>query len=247
MKLSVMAVVTAISIAHDISDDFMDWECPGFPCFIVNYFDQRPATDMKQTCTPLHSFTHCQYLQEGQSFPVRYNNYTAAGWHNMTRPHPCAAVDFGCMQNTNKTVTGHQGACLQGSLSKCKSLCDNLNLLAPYDGRCYSRCEAYCPEPFGDLQCSDCESHGYGADECGCGYCGSFGGCGFTCGKDPNQASLGPKCFNLPPSPSPTPVLPPTPAPGYTTSPPETTTTPSPTPSPTPSAFICSECESHGF
>lgn len=47
------------------------------------------------------------------------------------------------------------------------------------------------PSMFG---CEECSAHGYGDDQCHCGYCGSFGGCGFTCGKDPSQAPLGPKC-----------------------------------------------------
>merc|ERR1711871_150447 len=44
------------------------------------------------------------------------------------------------------------------------------------------------------FSCGECESHGFGADQCGCGYCGSFGGCGWTCGHDANQNPLGPKC-----------------------------------------------------
>merc|ERR1711988_1236269 len=62
----------------------------------------------------------------------------------------------------------------------------------------------------GGFSCGECEAHGFGADQCGCGFCGSFGGCGFTCGHDPHQAPLGPKCVN---SPSPTPSPTPSPAP----------------------------------
>jgi cellulose 1,4-beta-cellobiosidase len=44
------------------------------------------------------------------------------------------------------------------------------------------------------LHCSQCEAKGYEADKCGCGYCGSYGGCGWTCGHDSSQPPLGPKC-----------------------------------------------------
>ena len=26
----------------DLTDDWADWECPGFPCYIVNYFEYQP-------------------------------------------------------------------------------------------------------------------------------------------------------------------------------------------------------------
>jgi len=47
-----------------------------------------------------------------------------------------------------------------------------------------------------EFSCSQCEAHNFGKDQCGCGYCGSYGGCGWTCGhgasSDPSP--LGPKC-----------------------------------------------------
>jgi len=45
-----------------------------------------------------------------------------------------------------------------------------------------------------EIKCSECEAHGHGADQCHCGYCGSYGGCGWTCGHDSSHAPLGPKC-----------------------------------------------------
>jgi len=44
------------------------------------------------------------------------------------------------------------------------------------------------------FSCDDCVAHGFKEDQCGCGYCSSFGSCGFTCGKDASQAPLGPQC-----------------------------------------------------
>jgi len=48
----------------------------------------------------------------------------------------------------------------------------------------------------GQLSCAQCTAHGYQADGCGCGYCGSYGGCGWTCGHGgPNDpAPRGPRC-----------------------------------------------------
>jgi hypothetical protein len=37
-----------------------------------------------------------------------------------------------------------------------------------------------------------CEDHGYKPDGCGCGVCGSFGGCSFSCGADPKAGRV--KC-----------------------------------------------------
>merc|ERR1711998_271498 len=34
------------------------------------------------------------------------------------------------------------------------------------------------------LKCSECEANGLKPDVCGCGYCGSFGGCTWTCGQE---------------------------------------------------------------
>jgi len=49
------------------------------------------------------------------------------------------------------------------------------------------------------LSCDQCTSQGFGEDECDCGYCGSYGGCSFTCGEStlrPKwlQPPRGPKC-----------------------------------------------------
>lgn len=40
------------------------------------------------------------------------------------------------------------------------------------------------PTPEPELRCDQCTSNGFAADECGCGVCGSFGGCSFSCDVD---------------------------------------------------------------
>lgn len=50
------------------------------------------------------------------------------------------------------------------------------------------------PAPTPSFGCDQCRAHGFGDDQCDCGYCGSYGGCGYTCGKVPSQPPLGPKC-----------------------------------------------------
>lgn len=37
--------------------------------------------------------------------------------------------------------------------------------------------------------CAECESQGHAADECNCGYCGSYGGCTWTCGIPSDAAT----------------------------------------------------------
>lgn len=44
------------------------------------------------------------------------------------------------------------------------------------------------------LTCDQCTSQGYGPDDCDCGYCGSYGGCSFTCGNSTSDPPPGPKC-----------------------------------------------------
>lgn len=45
------------------------------------------------------------------------------------------------------------------------------------------------------LLCEECEDNGFKADKCGCGYCGSWGNCSSSCGKDPyHRAAIGPRC-----------------------------------------------------
>jgi len=39
------------------------------------------------------------------------------------------------------------------------------------------------PAPPGVFACDECEAKGFKPDACDCGYCGSFGGCTFSCGK----------------------------------------------------------------
>jgi cellulose 1,4-beta-cellobiosidase len=46
-------------------------------------------------------------------------------------------------------------------------------------------------EQFG---CDECASRGFEEDQCGCGFCGSYGGCGWTCGNDASQPPRGPQC-----------------------------------------------------
>merc|ERR1719461_2328520 len=41
--------------------------------------------------------------------------------------------------------------------------------------------------------CYDCEKRGFNPDECDCGYCGSFGGCSWSCG-DNSRENNNPRC-----------------------------------------------------
>jgi hypothetical protein len=47
------------------------------------------------------------------------------------------------------------------------------------------------PTPEPELRCDQCTSNGFAADECGCGVCGSFGGCSFSCDVDESAGRPG--------------------------------------------------------
>merc|ERR1739841_183747 len=99
-----------------------------------NYFEYRQYSSLNQTCGPLHDFTTCQELKAGENFPALNADGSVAGWHNSTRPHPCAGINWGCMQSEG----GGKMSCLQGSKANCNKLCDDLNLLDVYQHDCYS-------------------------------------------------------------------------------------------------------------
>jgi len=48
--------------------------------------------------------------------------------------------------------------------------------------------------PAGGFSCGECAAHGFGEDQCDCGYCSSYGGCGWTCGQDSSHPPAGPQC-----------------------------------------------------
>jgi len=198
------------AVVADLSDDWMDWECPGFPCSIVNYYDHRPHDNYQSACTPLSTMYECGQLMHGEGFFA--DDDGTIFWHNNTNPaRPHNEV---CNNNWGGCA---QIGCLQGTRSKCYALCDRLNLIYPYEDRCKLMCRQSCPEdPSEMFACSECEANGQGADQCGCGYCGSQDDCEWTCGKDPNHPPTGAQCINLPPAPAPTPIgprPPPTPKP----------------------------------
>jgi len=64
------------------------------------------------------------------------------------------------------------------------------------------------------MLCSQCEVNGHAPDTCGCGVCGSFGSCGYTCTAGADRVACDPKAPpGLPPlqpsPPSPPPLPPP--------------------------------------
>jgi hypothetical protein len=144
-----MSVVDAASNEHfrelaatsgDMSDDWMDWECPGFPCSIVNYYDNpqiNPHDTYQSSCTPIVTYSECQLLIDGETLTA--NVYGTIFEHNSEkRPR----------QDACKSPWGpcQQTGCLQGTRGKCYALCDRLNLVWPYADRCARECRAYCPE-----------------------------------------------------------------------------------------------------
>merc|ERR1719468_824611 len=98
MSTTVMMTTLGTGFVSGVpSDDWMNWECPGFPCFIVNYYESPTHYDnIMQTCTPTSASHVCANVTAGVSFPTtkttRYNwtdHTVTLGWHNLSRPHPC--------------------------------------------------------------------------------------------------------------------------------------------------------------
>ena len=52
MRAALFALYAAgfCAAVADLTDDWADWECPGFPCYIVNYFEYQPHDKLSQTC-----------------------------------------------------------------------------------------------------------------------------------------------------------------------------------------------------
>lgn len=137
LPLAVFATTT-----HQRARDWSEWECPGFPCFIVNFFEYRPFKSLKQTCGPVDQMVICNKLMNGESFPAVGANGTAIGTHHMTQPHPCRDLSYGCWQVDEATPT--IPTCLSGSLKGCYANCGKLQLLDVYNQTCYDVCEYQC-------------------------------------------------------------------------------------------------------
>ena len=117
---------TASGNAHGYADDWSDWECPGFPCFIVNQYDSRNTTASRvETCGPIaDDMSDCLALMNGQPF----------GGHAVKKAHPCT---YGLLSVCD------QSSCLQGSVKECQKFC--AGLLADYQHECNNACTRYCP------------------------------------------------------------------------------------------------------
>ena len=114
------AAAAAFSPAVQSQDDpqYLNWECPGMPCFIVNVrasraptcarsaltpshpgrpqiFEYRPYSKLSQTCTFIDDHTMCTDLETGKSFDT--GNSTVTQHHTVTRTHPCQDY-WGCIR-----------------------------------------------------------------------------------------------------------------------------------------------------
>ena len=123
------AAAAAFSPAVQSQDDpqYLNWECPGMPCFIVNVrasraptcarsaltpshpgrpqiFEYRPYSKLSQTCTFIDDHTMCTDLETGKSFDT--GNSTVTQHHTVTRTHPCQDY-WGCSRAGRK----RNGAC----------------------------------------------------------------------------------------------------------------------------------------
>jgi hypothetical protein len=97
-------------------NDWSTWECPGFPCFIINPYDEKNTTVGRiETCGPVDSLSVCNELDKDQP------------------PHPCHDVNYMCEQR----------GCVQGNNANCKKFCPSL--LPLYQRDCNNACDRWCP------------------------------------------------------------------------------------------------------
>jgi hypothetical protein len=143
MRRSVIGVLPLVVAAvTGTADPWSDWECPGFPCFIVNFFEYRPYPSLKSTCGPVDQMLICDYLKDGHSFPAKASNGTTIGIHEMKAPHPCRDLRYGCWQVDEGSPM--KPTCPGGSLPVCYANCGKLALLQVYNGTCYDVCDYQC-------------------------------------------------------------------------------------------------------
>lgn len=139
-KLLIVLFAAVLAAVRAGDDQYLDWECPGMPCFIVNYFYNssdpllEPYTDIKQTCAPVYDFQSCLYLHDAVPWDAVNTDGSIAGTHDVDRGHHCEDLNFQCLQKS----------CMQNTLSQCNSYCDDLDLLHIYNHTCYEYCGVAC-------------------------------------------------------------------------------------------------------
>jgi hypothetical protein len=122
-RVLLLAVTLLLGEVHSASlrasadaNDWSDWECPGFPCFIVNPYDTHNTTASRiETCGPVTELNLCNK------------------WRAANPPHPCdEGANYLCDQTT----------CVQGTNAKCKTFC--AGLLPLYQRDCNNGCDRWC-------------------------------------------------------------------------------------------------------
>ena len=127
-----MALVAALG-----QTPWASWECPGFPCFTVNFYEHRKYDDIAQTCSPVTQMETCNHLAKGESMTeYASDGKTVVGTHVLHRPHPCSSANYGCWP------TG--SGCTLGSVTACHAGCSKLRLLDVYNSTCFSACDYMC-------------------------------------------------------------------------------------------------------
>ena len=111
------------------------WECPGFPCMIVNFMESKSKySAIHQTCQHVGEMDVCNHLIAGESFSAYDAQGKVIGTHHLVKPHSCVNAQYGCWESE----------CPQGSLAMCQDQCHRLNLLEGYMESCHDGCAYMC-------------------------------------------------------------------------------------------------------
>lgn len=127
-----MLLLVMLLHAPAAAQDWSDWECPGFPCYIANYFDHRSHDKPSQTCGFVGDYNACNNLVAGTSFDAVNADGSIAGTHDLKgQAHPCMnQLMGGCVQTS----------CIQKTEQGCHAACDALNMLDNYAAACHDHC-----------------------------------------------------------------------------------------------------------
>ena len=149
-----------------------DWECPGFPCFIVNYY--APTADRTRGIRFAPPCPHIACaLTHFDPWPSQYN-ISKAGVTSYSQT--CGPVQdmetcndleqgksFDAKDGSGHVIGTHtlkkphpchsknfgciQSAspCVQGSVAACQGYCNDLKLVPHYQDICMDYCSVHCP------------------------------------------------------------------------------------------------------
>ena len=124
-----------LTVFNALACSLASWECPGFPCFIVNPYDPNNTTISRvETCGPIaDDFDACMKVLIIHVLFCYLHTFNCTFAQLIQEGHPCHYPDLRVCEQTG---------CLQNSLSNCTSGCSML--LDSYKEECTLACKRWC-------------------------------------------------------------------------------------------------------